>query len=150
MADIRVLRQRALHAVEKANWTQALELYETLGREDRNEPSWPLRAGEMCRKLGRPRDAAAALGRAVELYSKSGHLLKAIAVCKTILEIEPAHTTAQEKLAALHGAARPVRPSTAPRLPVRAAATPAPPLDTLSLARLLPDARPTDVVPTLS
>ncbi len=127
------LRQAALKAVDKSDWRRAVECYEQLAQIEKNDGSWSQRAAEMHRKLGRSRDAVAAYAQAAEVYSKSGFLLKAIAVCKLILEIEPGHTATQSKLAALHAS----RTATTafPKLPARQ-------LNEDSLVRLLPGARP--------
>jgi cAMP-dependent protein kinase regulator len=150
MADIRALRQRALDAVDRGDWNKALGLYEALAKEDRNDPAWPQRSGEMCRKLGRPRDALIPLGRAAELYSKAGQLVKAIAVCKTILEIAPSHTGTQQKLATLYGASRsPAVPLPMKRRPSVAVPAPTAPLEVLPVGRLIAGTRPSQTVRTL-
>jgi CRP-like cAMP-binding protein len=78
------------------------------------------------------------LSRAVKVYSRTGFLLKAIAVCKIVLEIDPAQTEVQSELAALHAtrgfttaeergtgsAALSLTPGVAPRPPPGSAGVP--------------------------
>lgn len=104
MADTRKLRDEALKAVERGNWKKAVECYGTLERLEPLDGTWPLKAGEAHKRLGKKADAIAALGRAADLYSKSGLLVKAIAACKLILELDPNQTDAQTKLASFHSA----------------------------------------------
>jgi len=87
MADLRKLKDEAADAVAKANWKKAASAYATL---EQHEPDglWPLKLGECLRKLGHKAEAVKALTRAVDIYGKADLLLKAIAVCKIILDIE--------------------------------------------------------------
>jgi cAMP-dependent protein kinase regulator len=105
MADARKLKDEALDASAHGNWKKAASLYASLEQQE-NDPLWPLKLGECLRKLGHPVEAIKALSRAVDLYAKSDLLLKAIAVCKIILEIDPGHTRTQQMLASLHGSRR--------------------------------------------
>lgn len=100
--DPRKLKDEAQEAVAKGKWKKALEAYEALARLETRDGAWPQKAGEMYRKLGRGPEAITALSRAADLYSQSGFLLKAIACCKLILDIDPNHTGTQGRLAALH------------------------------------------------
>ncbi|MBI4511431.1 MAG: cyclic nucleotide-binding domain-containing protein [Deltaproteobacteria bacterium] len=102
--DPRKLKDEAALALEKGKWKAALDGYLALARLESKDGIWPQKAGEMYRKLGKRDEAVAAFSRAVEAYSISGFLLKAVAVCKLILEIEPSHTDAQAKIASLHSA----------------------------------------------
>jgi CRP-like cAMP-binding protein len=128
MADLRKLKDEAADAVAKANWKKAASAYATL---EQHEPDglWPLKLGECLRKLGHKAEAVKALTRAVDIYGKADLLLKAIAVCKIILDIEPDHTKTQQALAAFHASRRSAPPETMDLTPVPAAvespATPA-------------------------
>jgi CRP-like cAMP-binding protein len=147
VADVRKLRQAALKAVEKADWKRALECYGALAQEEPADPVWALRIAEISRRLGRKGDAVEAFARASDLYARQGFLLKAIAACKTLLEIEPGNTAALETLAALHAASG--RPAPGAR-PAAAAAPPvSAPLEELSLGEYV-RGRSTDVLPVVS
>jgi CRP-like cAMP-binding protein len=100
--DSRKLKDEAAEAAQKGKWKKAGEIYRELEKLEPSDGGWPQRGGEMWRRLGRKDDAVQAYGRSADLYSKYGFLLKAVAVCKIILELDPGHTETQTKLAALH------------------------------------------------
>ena len=124
MADLRKLKDEASHAAAKSNWKKAASAYATLEQHE-HDGLWPLKLGECLRKLGHNAEAIKALTRAVDVYAKADLLLKAIAVCKIILDIDPNHTKTQQALAAFH-ASRIGAPSGAAALaPVLMATKPA-------------------------
>jgi len=168
MADLRKLKQEALDAAAAGSFRKAATCYANLEHANPSDPSWALKLGECLRKLGGHDDAIKAFERAAAAYARQDMLLKAIAVCKIILGLEPSHTRTQERLASLHAAqggtarpegaraaepptrtaprpvgAAPTRatgaPVTASRPPVVGAA-PAPPLSRVRLAALVPGA----------
>jgi tetratricopeptide (TPR) repeat protein len=100
------LRVNATAAINRSDWKDALACYEALERIDRREGDWPRKAGEMRRRLGQPREAAAAFARAIEIYARGGNLLKAIAVCKLSLVIYPKDTEMQKRLQSLWNSQR--------------------------------------------
>ncbi len=132
MADLRRLKHDAIEAVDKGNWKKACWCYANLEKDEPADPRWPLKLGECQRKLGNHVDAVKAFSRALDAYAKSGLLLKAIAVCKLILDLDPAHTQTQQLLATLYASQRtpaePVQlvPGRAPRAPVSVALAPPP------------------------
>ena len=65
-----------------------------------NNPRWHHKLGETYRRLGRSRKSILSYYRAAELYSEDGFVLKAIAMCKMILDQDPHHQQTQEMLAA--------------------------------------------------
>jgi len=123
MPDLRKLKNEAIEAVGKGNWRKAATCYANLEKDEPRDPSWPLKLGESLRKLGNDAEAVKALGRAARGYATGDLLVKAIAVCKIILGIDPAHTQTQDMLAALHASQRQAAPEAVP-LPKR---TPPPP-----------------------
>jgi cAMP-dependent protein kinase regulator len=122
MADLRKLKQDALEAASSGNWRKAATCYANLEKAENDEPNWPLKLGECIRKMGNDEEAIKALSRAAAGYAKRDVLLKAIAVCKTILAIDPKHTRTLDLLASLYatrdttvpGTASPARPPTLP------------------------------------
>ena len=131
MADLRKLKDEASEAATKGNWKKAAGLYATLEQHERNG-LWPLKLGECLRKQGHKAEAIKALTRAVDIFAKADLLLKAIAVCKIILDIDPTHTKTQQALAAFHASHSGPQAGVAALLPVPAAgkhpSTPAGPL----------------------
>jgi len=121
MADLRKLKREALEAASAANWRKAATCYANLERGESSEPSWALKLGECLRKMGNDDEAIKAFSRAAAGYAKADVLLKAVAVCKIILGIDPKHTHTQELLASLYAAqgrpAQPVAPSPRPDAP---------------------------------
>ncbi len=109
MADLRKLKNEALEAAGKGNWRKAAWCYANLEKDEAAEPGWALKLGESLRKLGNDSEAVKALGRAVNGYAKNGLVLKAVAVCKIILSVDPNHSLAQELLDSFYAAQR--RPS---------------------------------------
>ena len=101
MVDLRKLKNEASEAASKANWKKAASLYAKLEQHERNG-LWPLKLGECLRKQGYKAEAIKALTRAVDIHARADLLLKAIAICKIILEIDPSHTKTQQALAAFH------------------------------------------------
>ena len=136
--DPRKLKDQATKAVEKKHYAKAAELYLQIAEIEAHDPDWHQRAGEAFRKVPDPAHAIRELERAAEGYAKGGFLLKAIAVCKVVLQIDPKHTTTQAMLAELYAKregrptpaatlAAPPRPVAAPPPPVAAPVKPAPP-----------------------
>jgi len=106
MADLRKLKNEALEAAAKGNWRKAVWCYANLEKDEPAEPGWALKLGESLRKMGKDGEAIKALGRAVNAYAKTGLILKAIAVCKIILGIDPRQAHTQELLDSFYAAQR--------------------------------------------
>jgi CRP-like cAMP-binding protein len=102
MADLRKLKHDALEAAGTGNWRKAAWCYANLEKDEPRDPTWSLKLGESLRRLGNDVEAVKAFSRAANGYAKDDLLIKAIAVCKIILGIEPKHTQTQEMLAALY------------------------------------------------
>src|SRR5262245_45984445 len=103
---IRQLKQQAGQAFEQRNWKAAAPLYDELAKLVPDDPAALRRAGEVYRKLGRADQAVTRFAREAALYGRQGFLIKAIAVCKLILELDREHTATQQLLASLYAAQR--------------------------------------------
>src|SRR5688572_31282929 len=101
---VRKLREAAHTAFHKNKFAEALTRLSELETLQPSEPEWPRRAAECHRALGATSAQIDALGRAAELYAIGGHVVKAIAVCKVILGLDPKHTRTQAQLSELQGA----------------------------------------------
>jgi CRP-like cAMP-binding protein len=101
--QIRRLRQAAAEARERGRLEKALDAYLELERLEPRDASWPQRAAECYRQLGKGREQQAALERAATGYADRGFTLKAVAICKMILALDPDHTRTQDRLAELQG-----------------------------------------------
>jgi cAMP-dependent protein kinase regulator len=102
--EIRRLRDEATSLVEKSKFDKAIEKYLALEKLDLEDASWSKRAADCYRRLGRRQDELAALIRAADGYSRTGFLLKAVAMCKLVLAVDPNHTETLERMARLHTA----------------------------------------------
>lgn len=100
--DARQLRQEAADATAAGKHKRALGAYLELETLEPRDAQWPKRAGEIYRKLNRSNDAADAFTRAADRYAQGGFLVQAIAVCKLILQIDPRHGRALQRISAMN------------------------------------------------
>jgi CRP-like cAMP-binding protein len=137
---IRKLKDEAQKAVEKGKWKKAATLFDEVAREQPEDTGALHRAGESYRKLGRPDEAVARFEREAALYARQGFLIKAIAICKLILEIDPSHTKTQETLAHLYAEQRalagPSKPPATKKVPAGQ------PLAAAPISQLIANSRP--------
>lgn len=120
----------ALCRARRENPRRGLALIEKLEQLEPREGNWPHRAADLHRRLGDPAAELAALLRAAERFQDAGFVLKAIAVCKRALEIEPEHPRARATLAALaESAGTAPREAAAGRAPRQATSTAEAPAD---------------------
>ena len=132
--DVSTLRDEAVKAVERGKWKQALEAYAELERRQPADAQWPKRAGEVLRKSGDAAGAVAAFERAADRYVQAGFLVQAIAVCKLILQLDPAHSATVTRL----GELSPARPAPPAR---EVDVAPGAPLASVPLAEVVAGAR---------
>src|SRR5689334_10210118 len=102
-AELQQLRDTLAWAIEQERWDTALDACRTLEQLEPEEATWPHRAGDLCRRVGRIADAIVAYRRAVDRLSAAGDLVKAIALGKLVLELDPAQGDVQQQLAVTHG-----------------------------------------------
>lgn len=77
----------------------AAETYQKIFQEEPANPRWPQKAGEEYRTIGQKEKAIAAFQVAAKLYAQQGFTLKAIALCKLILDLDKANQSVQQMLA---------------------------------------------------
>jgi CRP-like cAMP-binding protein len=103
MADkLRKLKDDAAKLVQKGKLDKALDKYQQVIAEDPEDVTAQLRMGDILRRMDRGPEAISAYTKVAEVYGADGLLLKAIAACKLILEIDPEHTATQKMLADLY------------------------------------------------
>src|SRR5262249_4838833 len=133
-------KEEAQRAVEKGKWKKAAELYDGVARAQPEDTGALHRAGESFRKLGKPDEAVARFEREAALYARQGFLIKAIAVCKLILEIDPSPPKTQEPLAHLYAEQRamaaPSKPPSTKKVPAGQ------PLAAAPISQLIANSRP--------
>lgn len=119
-AKLRKLKDEAAKLTQKGKLDKALALYQDILEEDPDDLTARLKCGDLLRKLERDEEAIASYTKVAEVYAADGLLLKAIAACKLILEIDANHTDTQKMLADLYAkktgraaAALPVTPPSA-------------------------------------
>lgn len=120
-ATATIVKDKAEGLFSAGKFTEALATYDKIAEYGERDPRVYLRMGDIARKIG---DDAVAIERykaAAESFIKLGFVIKAIAVCKVILNIDPSRQEIHERLAQLHGA----RPGAA--APKMEQATPEPP-----------------------
>jgi cAMP-dependent protein kinase regulator len=100
-ATIRALRLKAADALEGGVLDVASAAYLEIVRLSPDDLVARQRAAELLGKLGRAEKAIAHYRHLVGRYAADGQLLKAIATCKQILELDPTHEATQATLADL-------------------------------------------------
>ena len=120
MSDkLRKLKDEAAQLVQKGKLDKALAVYEEVLEADGTDITARLKCGDILRKMGQPDRAIHQYISVARTYAEDGLLLKAIAACKLILEIDPQHTDTQKILADLY-AKKTSRGSAPPPLPLNA------------------------------
>lgn len=108
---LRKLRSEASEAIRKGQLRKAVARYGELETLEPADAQWCCRLADLHARLGEKTEEIDALVRAAERFAAGGFALRAIAVCRRILDLDPLHTRAQERLAALHPAKEPPAPS---------------------------------------
>ncbi len=86
----------------KRRFDKAAQAYERLCTLVPGDPALRQRMGDALRAAGKSGAAITAYRQAADRFADDGMLLKAIALCKIILEVDPSHTEMQGHLAALY------------------------------------------------
>lgn len=103
MSDkLRKLKDEAAQLVQKGKLDKALALYEEVLQQDATDITARLKCGDILRKLNQNERAIEQYINVAQVYAEDGLLLKAIAACKLILEIDPQHTDTQKIIADLY------------------------------------------------
>lgn len=100
-AQVEALREEALSSIAAQKHEQAIQALETLISIDPKNPEWPRRAADSHWYLKNAEKRLEYSALAAKLYADRGLLLKAIAMCKVVLSIDPAHRETQDQLARL-------------------------------------------------
>lgn len=103
MADpLRKLKDEAAKLVQKGKQDKAIGVFQKILEIDPRDITAGMKCGDLLRKTGEGQAAIDCYARVVDEYAVDGLLLKAIAVCKLILEIDPEHRHTQRSLADLY------------------------------------------------
>lgn len=101
-AQIARLKKEAAKLRTKQRYRQAAAAYRDFTELDPANPTWPHKLGHVLQHMGRADEAMDAMEQAAENYLNKGFVLKAIAMCKMILMMNPDNTRIQETLLLLH------------------------------------------------
>lgn len=93
-------KDRAEALFSKGRWKESLEAYERIRPYGSKDPRILLRMGDIARRLDE-KGAVPYYKEAVEGFAKLGFLIKAIAVCKVVIGIDPGEEDVQRRLAEL-------------------------------------------------
>jgi CRP-like cAMP-binding protein len=116
MPDLRALKDRAAQLAGKGRLERAAEIYREVLATDPRDLAARQKLAETLRKAGEDSGAIAAYRAVADAYARDGLLIKAIAICKVILELDPEHGDTQSMLAGLYARRRVEVPAPAPSL----------------------------------
>jgi len=97
------VKEKAEKYFSKGKFKAAIEAYEKIEEYGRSDPRIFIRMGDSARKIHMDVKAAEYYSKAIEPFIKSGFAIKAIGVCKMIMQIDPSREDVQKKLAELVG-----------------------------------------------
>ena len=147
MADVRKLRKQLDDALAKRRDDVAIDALLGLIELDDKTPRWPHKLGELYQKAGKRPQAVEQYTIAANLYADQGFIARAIAMAKTILELDPVRIDVLERIDP--EAARRLHRRQRPRsMPVRPAATAAHSALLLEDSHKHPALLPEDDIPT--
>ena len=118
MADLRELKDRAAEHLRKGRFPKAVEALREVVRAEPRDLQSRQKLADALRRAGENVEALRNYREVADRYAASGELIKAIAVCKVILELDPNHEATQAALAELYGRRR-YAPSAPPRTPAQ-------------------------------
>jgi CRP-like cAMP-binding protein len=129
---VRKLRERLETALAKRKDDDAVKLLHRLIEHEPKAPRWPHKLGELYQKRGKKREAIEQFSNAAGLYADQGFIARAIAMAKTVFDIDPNRLDVLERVdpdaaARLHRKARPRALSVSVRPPPQPAAVIGPP-----------------------
>ncbi len=94
-------KEDAARLMAKGQWQEACEVYEKVVRGDARDLAARQKLAELYGRLGKTERAVHLYQSVAGSYAADGLLLKAIAVCKIILQLDPTHTETLAILAEL-------------------------------------------------
>ena len=116
-AALRHAKDRATELLSQGKLEAALTAFQEVVKAAPGEPIHRQKVAEVLQRLGRTQEAIAEYESAAEAWARMGWLLRAIALCKVILQLEPGHTRTQALLASLHAKREQPRGLAAPQGP---------------------------------
>ncbi|HEX8437294.1 cyclic nucleotide-binding domain-containing protein [Archangium sp.] len=99
---LRELKDNAAQAFASGKLEEALAGYQRVVKTAPEDLASRQKVAELLQRLGRTREALETYETVATAWARQGWLLRAIALCKVILQLEPAHGRTQEMLAQLY------------------------------------------------
>src|SRR5438309_2464783 len=100
--DTRKLKDSVAEYLKKSKFDKAAELLEELAEAEPMDMQHRLRLGDCYRRLGETVKSILNYDTAARRFADEGHLIKAIAAVKVILEIDPDNEDSQQQLAEMN------------------------------------------------
>lgn len=101
-AALREAKDRAAELLADGELEAALTAFQELVKAAPHEPMHRQKVADVLQRLGRKSEAIAAYQEAAEAWARTGWLLRAIALCKVILQLDAGHSSTQAMLAELY------------------------------------------------
>lgn len=95
---LRKVRAQLAKALEENRDQEAIDLLTDLRLAEPENARWPHKQGELLKQQGRDALAAQCFERAVSLYAKQGFIARAVAMAKTVVELDPARIGILERI----------------------------------------------------
>ncbi len=95
---VRKLRKQLETALAKRSENEAADVLGKLMAADPKVPRWPHKRGDLLRKLGQNRVAIDCYAEAATLYAEQGFIARAVAMAKTILNLDPSRIDVLERI----------------------------------------------------
>lgn len=95
------LSENVQRFVAKGDWKNALSELEKLFAVDQ-DPQVKVRMGDIWQKMYQKQEAVSEYLEAAEAFAERGFVVKALAMYKLVLRLDPANTKAQDLMASLH------------------------------------------------
>lgn len=100
--DISAVKDKAEKYFSKGQFSSSLDAYLSIKTQAGKDPRIYLRLGDIYRKLNKSQEAVEEYKNAAEVFVKQGFIVKAIAVFKMIIDIDPSKADVQKRLADLY------------------------------------------------
>ena len=95
---LRKLRKKLDDALARQKEADAIEILRELMEVDPKQPRWPHKRGDLYRKKNRKKEAVECYTQATNLYADQGFLARAIAMAKTVVDLDPTQFDILERL----------------------------------------------------
>lgn len=102
MKRVLALKDKAERYFADGKYEKALAVYESIRQDGNSDPKILVRTGDIYRKMKNNFQAVEEYKSAAMAYAKLGIIIKAIAVCKMILNLDPSRSDVEETLAILY------------------------------------------------